>query len=71
MNLPFLCSKTELARALGIDSRSVLSRLPKPVAVLVNGERITKLYPFPTAPINAAIAVNLGRPNPSEVAKQL
>jgi len=72
MNLPFLCTRTELARALGIDARSVRSRLPKPFAKLVSGERIVDLYIFPTAPANAAIVVNLNRPNPTaDLAKQL
>jgi hypothetical protein len=53
-----LCTRTEFARAIGVDPRSLGKRLPKEVATLIAGGKHIPLYPFPQP--YAAIAVNLG-----------
>ena len=58
-----LCTKTEYARAMGVDARS-LRNLPKPVDHLVSGHNLIPLYEYPTAGISAAIAVNSGVKHP-------
>jgi hypothetical protein len=55
-----LCTRTEFARALGTDPRSVGRRLTKIVEHLVAGEKLIPLYDYPTAGVSAAIAVNSG-----------
>ena len=58
-----LCTKTEYARAIGVDARS-LRNLPKPVDHLVSGRNLVPLYLYLTAGISAAVAVNSGVKHP-------
>lgn len=60
-----VCTKTEFARALGHDVRSIERHLTKVVAYLAAGrEKLLPLYEFPSAQITAAIAVNSGVQHP-------
>jgi hypothetical protein len=52
-----LVTKTEYARAMGCDVRSLRS-LPAPVAHLLSGVKHLPLYLFPEVAVNAALHVN-------------
>ena len=52
-----LVSRTELARLLSVDPRS-LRKLPAVVAKLLSNHRLTPLYSYPTDLASAAVVVN-------------
>lgn len=65
-----LVTKTEYARVLGRDVRSL--KLPKPVDYLITNGRPLALYRHPNADeIAAAIAVSLGVQHPNQNKVQL
>jgi hypothetical protein len=55
--MALLVTRTELARTLGKDVRS-LRDLPKPVHFLISGLKRIPLFPFPSDQLAAAIVVN-------------
>lgn len=52
-----LVTRTELARLLSVDPRS-LRDLPAVAAKLLSNHRLTPLYSYPTSQTSAAVVVN-------------
>jgi hypothetical protein len=57
-NLQRLCTKAELARAMGVDSRSLTGDRLKPLALLVSAGKTIPVYRWPVDHMLSCVSVN-------------